>query len=79
MDVGQARGVVILTLHQAGVPVVELTPLQVKQGVTGYGKADKHQIGSMVKVLLKLKKIPKPDDAADALAVAITALGMKVA
>lgn len=70
--VGQARGVVILTAEQAGVPIAEYTPLQVKQAVTGYGKADKKQIQEMVKTLLKLPQIPKPDDAADGLAIAIT-------
>ncbi|HBF67412.1 MAG: Crossover junction endodeoxyribonuclease RuvC [Candidatus Uhrbacteria bacterium GW2011_GWA2_53_10] len=73
MDVGQARGVILLTLHQAGLSVHEMTPLQVKQTVTGYGRADKDQIGKMVKLLLGLKTVPKPDDVADALAVALTA------
>ncbi|MFH0853999.1 MAG: crossover junction endodeoxyribonuclease RuvC [bacterium] len=71
--VGHARGVVLLTAMQAGISLKELTPLQVKQGITGYGKADKKQIQKMVQVILKLKEMPKPDDAADALAVAITA------
>jgi crossover junction endodeoxyribonuclease RuvC len=70
--VGQARGVIILTAEQAGIPIAEYTPLQVKQATTGYGKADKKQIQEMVKVLLKLPAIPKPDDAADGLAIAIT-------
>lgn len=69
--VGQARGVVMLTAMRAKVEIYEYTPLQVKQALTGYGRADKNQIQQMVKVLLKLKEIPKPDDAADALAVAI--------
>jgi crossover junction endodeoxyribonuclease RuvC len=69
--VGQARGVLMLTAMQAKVAIHEYTPLQVKQALTGYGRADKNQIQQMVKVLLNLKKIPKPDDAADALAVAI--------
>ena len=71
ISVGQARGVAILALAEARVPVGEYTPLQIKQAVTGYGKADKRQVQEMVRVLLKMDKIPKPDDAADALAVAI--------
>jgi crossover junction endodeoxyribonuclease RuvC len=71
MAVGQARGVVVLCFAQAGLPIGEYTPLEVKQAVTGYGNADKKQIQQMVKVLLNLEAIPKPDDAADALAVAI--------
>jgi len=70
--VGQARGVMLLTISQNNLPIFEYTPLQVKQALTSYGKADKHQVGQMVKLLLNLKSIPKPDDAADALAVAIT-------
>jgi crossover junction endodeoxyribonuclease RuvC len=70
--VGQARGVVILALAQAGLEVGEYTPNEVKQSVTGYGSADKRQVQEMVKVLLSLDQIPKPDDAADALAIAIT-------
>jgi crossover junction endodeoxyribonuclease RuvC len=69
--VSQARGVMILAGAQAGLPVAEYTPLQVKQAVVGYGKAEKHQVQEMVKVLLKLSAVPKPDDVADALAVAI--------
>jgi crossover junction endodeoxyribonuclease RuvC len=69
--VGQARGVMILAGVQAGLPIAEYTPLQVKQAVVGYGKAEKHQVQEMVKMLLKLSAIPKPDDVADALAVAI--------
>lgn len=69
--VGQARGVALLTLAQADIKIIELTPLQVKQGLTGYGKADKKQMQQMVKMILNLKQIPKPDDAADALAMAI--------
>jgi len=72
MTVGQARGVVLLAIAQAGLPVHEYTPLQVKQGVTGYGQAKKPQVQEMVKTLLGLKSIPKPDDAADALAIALT-------
>ncbi|MGE5561220.1 MAG: crossover junction endodeoxyribonuclease RuvC [Chloroflexota bacterium] len=69
--VGQARGVVLLAAALAGLEVVEFTPPQVKQGVCGYGRADKKQVQSMVRAILGLREIPKPDDAADALAVAI--------
>lgn len=69
--VGQARGVVILTGILAGLDVSEYTPIQVKEAVTGYGRAEKIQVQQMVKTLLGLTEIPKPDDAADALAVAI--------
>ncbi len=69
--VGQARGVVLLTAAMENLPIFEYTPLQVKQGVAGYGRAEKQQIQIMVKTLLNLKEIPKPDDAADALAVAM--------
>jgi crossover junction endodeoxyribonuclease RuvC len=71
MSVGQARGVVLLALADAGLSVAEYTPLTVKQAVTGYGGADKTQMQQMVRILLGLSKIPKPDDVADALAVAI--------
>ena len=71
ITVGQGRGVVLLALAQAGVQIAEYTPLEIKQAVTGYGGADKRQIQEMVRILLNLEKIPKPDDAADALAVAI--------
>jgi crossover junction endodeoxyribonuclease RuvC len=71
MSIGQARGVVLLAAAQKGIPVHEYTPLQVKQAVAGYGKADKKQVQQMVKALLGLREIPKPDDTADALAVAI--------
>lgn len=71
MTVGQARGVALLTLAEAGVPVGEYTPNEVKQAVAGYGSADKPQMQMMVRTLLNLREIPKPDDAADALAVAI--------
>ncbi len=70
--VGQARGVVLLTAAQKNLSVAIYTPLQVKMALTGYGRAEKNQIGQMVKVLLKLPAIPKPDDTADALAVALT-------
>lgn len=69
--VGQARGVAVVTVAESGLPVYEYTPLQVKQGVVGYGRADKSQVQQMVKTLLHLKEIPKPDDAADALAIAM--------
>ncbi len=69
--VGQARGVAILAAAQRDLDIFEYTPLQVKQGVVGYGRADKKQVQAMVKTFLNLKSIPKPDDVADALAVAI--------
>jgi crossover junction endodeoxyribonuclease RuvC len=72
--VGQARGVVLLAAADHGVPVREFTPAQVKQGVTGYGRAEKLQVQQMVKVLLNLPAPPQPDDVADALAVGICAL-----
>jgi crossover junction endodeoxyribonuclease RuvC len=71
MAVGQARGVILLAASQAGLEIAEYTPLEVKMALTGYGRADKQQMQQMVKRLLKLDKIPKPDDAADALAVAL--------
>ncbi len=71
MTVGQARGVAMLALANGGLSVAEYTPMQVKQAVTGYGSAGKDQVGEMVRVLLKLSQVPKPDDAADAAAVAI--------
>jgi len=70
--VGEARGVVLLTASQNSMPVAAYTPLQVKVALTGYGRAEKDQIGKMVKTLLSLKEIPKLDDTSDALAVAIT-------
>ena len=76
--VGQARGVIILTLNQNKLPVFDFTPLQVKQAVSAYGKASKMQVQKMVKMILGLKEIPKPDDAADALAVAICASNHKI-
>jgi crossover junction endodeoxyribonuclease RuvC len=72
MTVSQARGVVLLCARLAGLQIFEYTPMQIKQAITGYGKADKKQMQEMVRVLLKLKEIPKPDDAADALAAALT-------
>lgn len=71
INVGMARGVIILALADAGIPLIEITPNQVKQGITGWGAADKKQIQEMVRRLLNLKEIPRPDDAADALALAI--------
>ncbi len=72
--VGQARGVVLLTARQSKIPTVEFTPLQVKQAVSSYGQASKTQVQKMVKILLDLKEMPRPDDAADALAIAICAV-----
>ncbi len=69
--VGHARGVILLSAENAKVPLYEYTPLQIKQAVVGYGRADKNQVQQMVKMFLKLKEVPKPDDTADALAVAI--------
>ena len=71
ISVGQARGVVLLTMAQSGLAVGEYTPLEVKQAVVGYGAADKNQVQQMIRSLLDLPDIPRPDDAADALAVAI--------
>ena len=71
MTVGQARGVVLLAAAERGVPVAEYSPSEVKQAVVGYGKADKRQIQELVRIILGLEHIPTPDDAADALAVAI--------
>ena len=71
LTVGQARGVAMLALANGGLAVSEYTPKQVKQAVTGYGGANKEQVGEMVRILLHLKSIPRPDDAADAAAVAI--------
>ena len=73
MTVSQARGVVLLTLEQNHIPLYEFTPLQVKSIICGYGKAEKEQVQYMVKKTFGLKKLPKPDDAADALAIALCA------
>src|SRR3989344_5142834 len=70
--VGQARGVIVVTAAELGLEVFSYTPLQVKTAITGYGRAEKDQMGKMVKMLLNLKEIPKPDDTVDALACAIT-------
>jgi crossover junction endodeoxyribonuclease RuvC len=72
MTVAQARGVVLLCGMQSGLDIFEYTPMQIKQAVTGYGRAEKKQIQEMVRVILQLKEVPKPDDCADALAAAIT-------
>ncbi len=74
IQVGEARGVILYTIIKKKIPLVEFTPLQVKMAITGYGQADKKQIQKMVKNILKLKTIPQPDDAADALALALTCL-----
>jgi len=72
--VGQARGVIILALAKANIPVVEYSPIQVKMAITGYGRAEKSQIQQMVKQILKLPKVLSPDDVADAAAIALTHL-----
>src|SRR2546421_8874375 len=72
MTVAQARGVVLLCGMQAGLKIHEYTPLQIKQALTGYGRAEKKQMQEMVRVLLGLSEVPKPDDCADALAAALT-------
>jgi crossover junction endodeoxyribonuclease RuvC len=77
LAVGQARGVVMLCMQQAGVEPFEYTPNEIKQAVAGYGGAQKKQIQEMVRALLQLDSIPKPDDAADALAIAITHLNTR--
>jgi len=71
MTVSQARGVVLLLAEIHGLILYEFTPLQIKQALTGYGRAEKHQIQSMVKIMLGLREVPKPDDCADALAAAL--------
>jgi len=71
IDVSHARGVLLLTLFQSHIPILELTPLQMKSQITGFGSASKNQVQTMVKRLLKLRSLPRPDDAADALALAI--------
>jgi len=71
MTVGQARGVILLAAAQRGLPVAEYAPSEVKQAIVGYGKADKRQIQEMVRIMLGLESVPRPDDAADALAIAI--------
>src|SRR5690554_811881 len=71
LTVGQGRGVAVLAAARSNVEVFEYTPLQVKQSVVGYGRAEKSQVQQMIKIILNLEKIPKPDDVADALAVAV--------
>jgi crossover junction endodeoxyribonuclease RuvC len=71
LPVSEMRGVLILSLARAGLPIFEFTPLEIKQGVTGYGRADKTQIEKMVRIILGIKKTIRPDDASDALAIAI--------
>ena len=71
LQVGQARGVILLAAAQHDLPVAEYTPLQVKQAIVGYGRAEKRQVQEMVRLILRMPEIPRPDDAADALAVAI--------
>lgn len=71
INVAQARGIIVLAAMNAGIDIFEYTPLQVKQAVAGYGRAEKQQVQQMVKMILNLEKIPKPDDTADALAIAI--------
>lgn len=71
IDVAQARGVILLAAKKCGVPIFEYTPLQVKQAVVGYGRAEKNQVMEMTRMLLGLAKVPKPDDTADALAMAL--------
>ena len=72
LNVGAARGCALCACSEFGKPMYEYTPMQIKQAVTGYGKADKKQIQQMVKMLLRMEELPKPDDAADAIACAIT-------
>ena len=69
--VAHGRGIILFTAQRSGIPLYEYTPMQVKMAVTGYGKAEKHQVMDMTRRLLKLKSVPKPDDAADALAIAL--------
>ena len=71
IGVAQSRGVILLAIRQAGIPIYEYKPMQVKQAVVGYGNATKHQVQDMTKRLLKLSAMPKPDDAADAIAIAL--------
>lgn len=73
INIAQSRGVIITTLMKANIEIKEFTPLQIKQSVCGYGKADKNQVQKMIKLIFKLKDVPKPDDAADAIATAFCA------
>ena len=72
INVAQARGVILLAAEECGVPLFEYTPLQVKQSVVGYGRAEKRQVMEMVRILFRLPGVPRPDDAADALAISLT-------
>ena len=74
ISVGQARGVILLAMAQVGMPAAEYTPMEVKQAVSGYGGADKKQVQVMVQAILQMQELPRPDDAADAIAIAITHL-----
>lgn len=71
IGVSHGRGVILLAIERAGVPLYEYTPMQVKQAVVGYGKAEKRQVMDMTRRLLKMDKVPRPDDAADAIAIAL--------
>lgn len=71
IGVSHGRGVILLAIERAGVPLFEYTPMQVKQAVVGYGKAEKHQVMDMTRRLLRMEKMPRPDDAADAIAIAL--------
>ena len=75
--VGQARGIILLRIKKSGAKFFEFTPGQIKQAVTAYGKASKNQVQKMVKIILSLKELPQPDDAADALAIAICSSNLK--
>ncbi|OQC65221.1 MAG: Holliday junction resolvase [Euryarchaeota archaeon ADurb.Bin009] len=76
MHVSEARGVILLAAEERDIPITEYTPNQVKQAVTGSGRADKHQVQEMVRRLLRLQEIPRPDDAADGLAIALCHINM---
>ena len=78
MGVSEGRGVILFTIKRHDIPIVEFTPLQIKQAVTGDGAADKKQVQKMVKMILRLTKEPSPDDAADALAIAICAANQRI-
>lgn len=71
IGVSHGRGVILLAIERAGIPLFEYTPMQVKQSVVGYGKAEKRQVMDMTRRLLKMDKVPRPDDAADAIAIAL--------
>lgn len=74
LSVSEARGVILVAIAQNNIPIIEFTPLQVKQTLTNYGRADKKQVQTLVKMTLHLKEMPKPDDAADGLAIALCAM-----